>query len=363
VIRFVRLQRDQEGGWHVPADEIGQDDLRAELEDADRDARVLQLLRSPEHVERLAGSGALDLDFDLTLDLSRGLAAQGDREVAELVARSAFATGDAKTEAAGGLALAWLQVTGGKARKAWSEVGAFADSTDVDVLGEATYLRGVILQVRRRHAQAAEEYRRAMSIPRRKTAGMSAVALGEMLAETGDREGAVAALTFGHECGDPYAEAEAALKLAILHDQAGDLGGALPLYREAAESGSAAAPQAAFHLGEILRLEGEADAARESFEDAYATGDPEFAPRAAVNLGAMYMELDEPRVDEAYQCFETAAASADPAISSRGHCYLGVLLAGGAPEDAERHLRTALKTGDDAVKQLASEVLEKMRSS
>lgn len=348
----------------MPEDEIGESGSRTVTEDADREDRedrVLRLLESPESVERLAGTGDLPLDFDTTLDLSRGLAAQGDRETAELVARTAFTTGDAKVEAAGSLALAWLQVTAGRPRKAWSAIDGLAESADVDVLGEATYLRAVILQMRRRHAHAAEEYRRAMGIPRPKTAGMSAVALGEMLAEVGDREGAVAALTFGHESGDPYATAEAALKLAILHDQAGDVDGALPFYREAAGSGSAAAPQAAFHLGEVLRLADDADGAREAFETAYAAGDPEFAPRAGVNLGVLYMELDEPRVDEAYACFETAAASPEPAISSRGHCYLGVLLAAEAPEDAERHLRTALKTGDEEVRQLASEVLEKMR--
>ncbi|GAA4607807.1 hypothetical protein GCM10023195_29970 [Actinoallomurus liliacearum] len=227
--------------------------LVAAILDAEREAELAELIRSPARVEALIEQNALGLDFDLALDLSGGLAALGFHHTARLVALTAFADANAKVMAAGQLALGWIELSRGKHRKALAAIEDLAGNTDIDVFAEAAYLRGVILESRGRHAQAAVEYERAIGMPRRKSAGQAALSLAEMLSAAGDDEQAVEVLAVALECGVAHVVPQAALQLALIRDRSGDVEGAIPLYREAMESGlPSAAPRGAFHLGEIL---------------------------------------------------------------------------------------------------------------
>jgi tetratricopeptide (TPR) repeat protein len=81
---------------------------------------------------------------------------------------------------------------------------------------------------------------------------------------------------------------KAAAALGILLQQEGDLDGAERTFRQAIDSGHPdAAPRAGISLAILREMRGDLDGAREAFQRAIDSGHPEIAPRAVFNLAAL----------------------------------------------------------------------------
>jgi hypothetical protein len=79
------------------------------------------------------------------------------------------------------------------------------------------------------------------------------------------------------------------------------------LYRVAVRSGDAKnGPRAAFDLGLLLHLNGDAAAAPEAYQRAIDSGHPDAASSAALNLGEMPDELGEPDASGRKNCRDCA---------------------------------------------------------
>ncbi|WP_242909872.1 tetratricopeptide repeat protein [Actinomadura terrae] len=95
--------------------------------------------------------------------------------------------------------------------------------------------------------------------------------------------------------GDPEYGPRAAYHLALTHERAGEPGGAAPAWQAVVDFGNPAyLPPAHLALARIADDEGDAEAARGHWEAVVATGDPEYAPPAAHDLAQRLLERGEP---------------------------------------------------------------------
>jgi tetratricopeptide (TPR) repeat protein len=169
---------------------------------------------------------------------------------------------------------------------------------------------------------------------------------GRRLAEAGDLAGARTAFAQAAETRHPDIAPKAALALGTLLQQDGDAQGALRAYQFAAMSddettsalaGMAAAllgqevatgldnpAEAAYEQGCQLLATGDAMGARAAFARAVDSGDPEFAPLAAARLGAHLAQHGLPA--EAIQVLWIAVDSGHPEHAPAGAYVLGQLL-------------------------------------
>jgi tetratricopeptide (TPR) repeat protein len=195
---------------------------------------------------------------------------------------------------------------------------------------------------------AAAAYRIVLGLGNAQTVPAAALELGATLVGTGDPEGAAAAFRIAVEGADADIAADAAFRLGRLLADAGDLEGAAAAHRTAVARGNdEVTPYAAFHLGFLLSELDRYDEAAKAYAIVVGS-DSEHAITAAVNLGHILLELDDPQGAKA--AFDRARTSDADAVATAAALGLGrVLQRQGDPADAAAEYRFAMESHDPGV--------------
>jgi tetratricopeptide (TPR) repeat protein len=219
---------------------------------------------------------------------------------------------------------------------AWDVAVASATPEEAMRVGFSAYARG-------NHEAAAAAWSRASASEHPEAAPLAAVNLGVLRRRLGDTDGAVAALEQASTSRHPHAAPWASVSLGMLRKQLGDAEGAAAAFEQAEASGHPdAAPLASLNLRllrnqpgnghvppgatDVVRLvaQGDVAAARRACEQVIASGHPDEAPRAAVDLGALLAMQGD--IDGARVAFEYAADSRHPDHAPWAVIGMGVLL-------------------------------------
>jgi non-ribosomal peptide synthetase-like protein len=180
-------------------------------------------------------------------------------------------------------------------------------------------------------AGAAVAFERARTSGHPEVAPWAAVHLGLLAGRLGEAEAAAAAFEQARASGHPEAAPWAAVNLGLLRRRLGDLAGAAAAFGEAIDSGRADAARCALanlrrlpllrqrpegtpsgdgaapaRAGELLAWP-DVEAARRTYEQAIASGDPDAAPRASIDLGVLLAVQGD--IDGARMAFARAASS------------------------------------------------------
>ncbi|MFJ8794300.1 hypothetical protein [Streptomyces sp. NPDC102462] len=319
-------------------------------------------LRLPDPGELLHDESIDLFDFAGVLALARAFVdVDGDEQAAALAARLATSD-DGKLRAAGVLVTALVQIVGKKPKDALKTIQRLGESSDPDIAAEVLLMRGMALQARRKWADADANYQLAMMLRNGATSGLAAIHLGFLRVGSGEEGEAAQSFLAATSCGDPVVTAYAELELALTFDRNGRRDAAAAHYRAAMHSPHAnVALRAAFNLAGLLRDSGDPAAAEESrdlLERVRATGHPEYAPKAAVDLAVGRLEANQ--TDGVVELLTVGTTSADPAVSALAHLHLGSCLVD--PVQADRHLAIAEKTGPREVKRAAAQTRKVRRA-
>ncbi|MGW4734707.1 hypothetical protein ACWEQC_37065 [Streptomyces shenzhenensis] len=320
-------------------------------------------LRLPDPGELLDDESLDQLDFAGVLALARAFVdVDGVQQAAALGTR--VATSDsAKLRTAGVLVTALVQIAGKKPKDALKSIQSVGESPDPDIAAEVLLMRGIAMHARRKWADADANYQLAMMLRNGATSGLAAIHLGFLRAGFGEEEQAAQNFAAATTCGDPVVTAYAQLELALTLDRNGRRDAAIDRYRAALRSPHAnVALHAALNLAALLSEGGDPEAAEESrdlLERVQATGHPDYAPKAALNLAVGRLEAD--RTDGVVELLTVGTGSPDPAVASLAHFHLGSCLAD--PVQADRHLAIAEKTGSREIKRAASQARKLRRAA
>ena len=176
----------------------------------------------------------------------------------------------------------------------------------------------------------------------------AAANLGILLAEHGDREGARAAFQQAIDSGEVEAAPVALVNLGMLTEAEGNPEVAREIYQAAAEIGGPDVyPLAWLRLGILLAGQEETAQARAAFEQAIDSGHREWAPTAAYNLGELLERSGDWQA--AIAPFQQAFQSGQPGVSPFAAVRLGVLLARGDDTQAAKDCyQAAISSGQPA---------------
>jgi non-ribosomal peptide synthetase-like protein len=256
------------------------------------------------------------------------------------------------------------------AAAAWDLAVAAATPEEAMRVGFSAYARG-------NHEAAAAAWSRASSSGHGEAAPLAAVNLGMLRKHQGDTDGAVAALERASASRHPHAAPWASLSLGMLRKRLGDAEGAAAAFEHAGASGHPdAAPLASLNLrllrnqpgngqrapggaADVVRLvaQGDVAAARRACERVIASGHPDEAPRAAVDLGALLAMQGD--IDGARVAFEYAADSRHPDHAPWAVIGMGVLLTRlGDPAYARRAYQSVVESGHPQAALVAASNLE-----
>ncbi|MGW0065753.1 hypothetical protein ACWDTT_38410 [Streptosporangium sandarakinum] len=134
----------------------------------------------------------------------------------------------------------------------------------------------------------------------------------------------------------------------------GDLDAAAAIFAElAADPADPDRAQAAVGLAVVLEERGDVPGARSAARTALATGHPEFAAQAACLLARSFEREELP--DQARAAWQAALGIGNPAYVPLAHMALARLATG--DEEAEEALRAALATGDPEIASRAAQRL------
>ncbi len=149
--------------------------------------------------------------------------------------------------------------------------------------------------------------------------------LGLLYDKRGDAEHARAYYERAIDVNDQQSSPTAAFNLGLLLGELGDADGAEAAFNYAMKDGllHERAAEAPYALGRILRRLEKPDRARTYFQQAIDTGDPEFAPKAALTLGDLCEEQGED--DEALAAYEQVLVGSDPEIVAKAIWRYGLL--------------------------------------
>ncbi|WP_030168545.1 tetratricopeptide repeat protein [Spirillospora albida] len=143
--------------------------------------------------------------------------------------------------------------------------------------------------------RAAELFRRVLEAGDTPERARAALGLAVVLDDAGDVEGAREADRAAIATGDPEYGPRAAYHLALTHERAGEHDRAEPAWRTVVEFGNPAyLPPAHLALARFADDAGDFDTAREHWESAIGTGDAEYGPLAAHDLAQRLLERGEP---------------------------------------------------------------------
>jgi tetratricopeptide (TPR) repeat protein len=253
---------------------------------------------------------------------------------------------------------------------AWDLAVATATPEDAVRVGFSASTRG-------NHEVAAAAWSRASASGHAQAAPLAAVNLGALRERLGDADGAVAAFEQAAASGHPHAAPWASVRLGLLRKRLGDAEGAAAAFEQAAASGHPdAAPLASLNLrllasrpgdGQgapedalaVVRMlaQGDIEGARRACERVIASGHPDEAPRAAVDLGALLASQGD--IEGARVAFEFAADSGHPEHAPWAVIGLGVLLTRlGDPAYARRAYQNVVKSGHPQAAVVAASNLE-----
>jgi non-ribosomal peptide synthetase-like protein len=256
------------------------------------------------------------------------------------------------------------------AAAAWDLAVAAATPEEAVRVGFSAYVRG-------NHEAAAAAWSRAGASGHAEAAPLAALNLGVLRKRQGDTDGAVAALEQASASRHPHAAPWASVSLGMLRKHLGDAEGAAAAFEHAAASGHPdAAPLASLNLrllhnrtgrgagapgdaADVVRLvaQGDVAAARRACEQVMASGHPDEAPRAAVDLGALLAMQGE--IDGARVAFEYAADSHHPDHAPWAVIGIGVLLTRlGDPDYARRAYQRVVESGHPQAAMVAASHLE-----
>ena len=252
----------------------------------------------------------------------------------------------------------------------WELAVASASPEDAMRVGFRAYTRG-------NHEVAAAAWSRAAASGLAEVAPLAAVNLGLLRKQLGDTHGAVAAFEQASASRHPHAAPWASLSLGLLCKHLGDAEGAAVAFEQAAASGHPdAAPLASLNL-RLLRsprgngqgapggaqdvvwlvAQGDVEGARRACERVIASGHPDEAPRAAVDLGALLAMQGD--IDGARVAFEHAADSRHPDHAPWAIIGMGVLLTRlGDPAFARRAYQSVVESGHPQAALVAASNLE-----
>jgi tetratricopeptide (TPR) repeat protein len=256
------------------------------------------------------------------------------------------------------------------AAAAWDLAVAVAMPEDAMRVGFSAYTRG-------NHEVAAAAWSRANGSGHAEAAPLAAVNLGGLRWRLGDTGGALAAFEQASTSRHAHAGPWASVRLGLLRKHLGDAEGAAAAFEQAGASGHPdAAPLASLNLrllrnqgngqagaagtaADVVRLvaQGEVEAARRACERVIASGHPDEAPRAAVDLGALLAMVGD--IDGARVAFEYAADSGHPEHAPWAVIGMGMLLARlGDPTYARRAYQSVVESGHPQAASVAASNLE-----
>ncbi|WP_018656228.1 tetratricopeptide repeat protein [Actinomadura flavalba] len=142
--------------------------------------------------------------------------------------------------------------------------------------------------------RAAELFARVLGLGDGPYRARAALGLAVVLDDAGDVAGARAAGRTAIATGDPEYGARAAYHLALGHERAGERDEAAPVWRTVLEFGTPEyLPPAHLALARLADDRGDFDAAREHWEEAIGTGDAEYGTLAAHDLAQRLLERGE----------------------------------------------------------------------
>jgi tetratricopeptide (TPR) repeat protein/type II secretory pathway pseudopilin PulG len=222
-------------------------------------------------------------------------------------------------------------------KETWDELIDIIPPRDTFAVGMAAYSRDEI--------SATISAFRKLTSSDHPGAPLAAAALGALLEEQGDVEGAKAAYQQAVDSGDTEAAPLAAVKLGYLLRDQGNMEGARAAYQVAIDSGHAEhAPAAWIGLGNLLRLKGDVEGAKSAFQKATASDNADQVPRAEVNLGVLLAENGD--VEGALAAYQRAIASGHADQVPMAEANLGALLAvQGNVEGAKAAYQRAINSG------------------
>jgi non-ribosomal peptide synthetase-like protein len=253
---------------------------------------------------------------------------------------------------------------------AWELAVATATPEDAVRVGFSAYTRG-------NHEVAAAAWSRASASGHAEAAPVAAMNLGVLRERLGDADGAAAAFEQASTSGHPYAAPWAGVRLGLLRKRLGDAEGAAAAFEQAGASGHPdAAPLASLNLrllanqpggGQgvpedatavvMLLAQGDVEGARRACERVIASGHPDEAPRAAVDLGALLAVQGD--IEGARLAFEFAADSGHPEHAPWAVIGLGLLLTRlGDPAYARRAYQNVVRSGHPQAAVVAASNLE-----
>ena len=175
-------------------------------------------------------------------------------------------------------------------------------------------------------------------------AGRAADLLGDVRSAAGDLAGARVAYRQAMATGHPYWAPAAAIDLAALEAQDGEVDAARELLTEVSRNANRElALRAADLLGDQYRWQGEWEAAAAAYRQVIDSGHQHWSAIARIDLG-MLLASDEDH-DGAIREIEPAAESANPVIATGAHLYLGLIRASqGDTARAREHLVRAAES-------------------
>ncbi|MGH3902576.1 MAG: tetratricopeptide repeat protein [Pseudonocardiaceae bacterium] len=188
--------------------------------------------------------------------------------------------------------------------------------------------------------------------------------LGQLLASTGDLEGAKAAYQRVTDTHHPDHSPTAKIELAKLLGRAGDhadLVRAGSLLRDVAASGHPdLAPAAADALGDFLVSRDDVAGAKQAYQQAIDSGHPRWRPLALIDLGVLLAEADDD-FEVAATHLSEATGAADRDVAASAHLSLGyVRRVQGHRVDAREQFTEAIGCGAAEVEVRAEFALAKL---
>jgi tetratricopeptide (TPR) repeat protein len=221
------------------------------------------------------------------------------------------------------------------------------DFGDTTVASEAAFMLGVMHYEQGDMVQAELAYQHAIDLGHSDMAPKASVGLGVLLEARGDRDRAKAAYRHAMDAGHAEVSPKAAASLGALLGQDGDVEGAAAALQFAIDSGGLPAneavivgemldalsdsrsrqsdPRAAFGQAVFAMKRGDVATAKDSFQRAIDSGDPDWAGKAAVGLGHLHTEQGD--ADAAQDALQLATGSSNPEVAGNAWAMLGALFA------------------------------------